>query len=31
VIYFYESYRQRQITPRLAFITEGPYAVPVKK
>jgi hypothetical protein len=31
VIYFYESYRQRQITPRLAFISEGPYAVPVKK
>ena len=31
VIYFYESCRQRQIIPRLAFITEGPYAVPVKK
>jgi hypothetical protein len=31
VIYFFESYRKRKITPRLAFISEGPYAVPVKK
>jgi nickel-dependent lactate racemase len=31
VLYFYESYRQRQVAPRVAFIQEGPYAVPLKK
>ncbi len=28
--YFYRSYRERNLSPRTAFITEGPYAVPVK-
>jgi nickel-dependent lactate racemase len=31
VIYFYKAYEKRQISPRIAFIREGPYAVPVKK
>ncbi|MBM4329901.1 MAG: nickel-dependent lactate racemase [Deltaproteobacteria bacterium] len=31
VIYFHNQYAARNITPRLAFISEGPYAVPVKK
>ena len=31
IIYFYTQYTNRQISPRLAFISEGPYAVPVKK
>jgi len=31
VIYCVQSYMQKQITPSLAFINEGPYAVPVKK
>ncbi|MDI6755906.1 MAG: nickel-dependent lactate racemase [Thermodesulfobacteriota bacterium] len=30
VIYFHNQYAPRNITPRLAFISEGPYAVPVK-
>jgi nickel-dependent lactate racemase len=31
VIYSVQSYMQRQITPSFALISEGPYAVPVKK
>ena len=30
VIYFYQAYAQKQITPSFAFIKEGPYAVPTK-
>jgi nickel-dependent lactate racemase len=31
IIYFYKAYENRQISPRMAFIREGPYAVPVKR
>ena len=31
VIYCVQSYRQGQTTPSFAFISEGPYAVPMKK
>ena len=31
IIYFYKVCENRQISPRMAFIREGPYAVPVKK
>lgn len=31
VIYFYKAYADRQPPPRMAFIREGPYAVPVKR
>jgi hypothetical protein len=31
VVYFYQTYAQKQITPSFAFIKEGPYAVPTKK
>jgi hypothetical protein len=31
IIYFYRAYENRQISPRMAFIREGPYAVPVKR
>jgi len=31
ILYCYSRYSNRQISPRLAFISEGPYAVPVKK
>jgi len=31
IFYFYRAYENRQISPRMAFIREGPYAVPVKK
>ena len=31
VIYFYGACEKRQIFPRMAFIREGPYAVPIKK
>ena len=31
IIYSYSSYETRQITPRVAFIPEGPYAVPTPK
>jgi len=31
VIYSYNVYQRRQIAPRIAFIREGPYAVPIKK
>lgn len=30
VIYFHHQYATQNISPRLAFISEGPYAVPVK-
>jgi len=30
VIYFYENLESRRVSPRMAFIREGPYAVPVK-
>lgn len=30
VIYFHQKYKEQNISPRLAFISEGPYAVPVK-
>lgn len=31
VIYFYTAYEKKQIIPHMAFIREGPYAVPIKK
>jgi hypothetical protein len=31
IIYSYSTYRRKQITPRIAFIREGPYAVPTRK
>jgi len=31
VIYSYRAYERRQINPRVAFIREGPYAVPARK
>jgi hypothetical protein len=31
VIYSYHAHKRKQITPRTAFIREGPYAVPIKK
>jgi nickel-dependent lactate racemase len=31
VIYFHRALEKRQTSPRMAFIREGPYAVPVKK
>jgi len=30
VIYFHYQYATQNIAPRMAFISEGPYAVPVK-
>jgi nickel-dependent lactate racemase len=30
VFYFYRAYKEKDISPRVAFIREGPYAVPVK-
>ena len=30
VFYFYQSARERSISPRVAFVREGPYGVPVK-
>jgi nickel-dependent lactate racemase len=30
VSYFYEGYKNKGISPRLAFLREGPYAVPVR-
>jgi nickel-dependent lactate racemase len=30
VIYFYRAYEKKHISPSMAFIREGPYAVPIK-
>ncbi len=30
VFYFYQSAKERSISPRMAFVREGPYGVPVK-
>ncbi len=30
VFYFYQAYKEKNISPRVAFIREGPYGVPVK-
>jgi hypothetical protein len=30
IFFHYQTYREKSISPRVAFIREGPYAVPVK-
>ena len=30
VFYFYQAYKNKDLSPRMAFLREGPYAVPVK-
>lgn len=30
VFYFYQAYKNKNLSPRMAFLREGPYAVPVK-
>jgi len=31
VFYSYQAYKEKGVSPRMAFVCEGPYAVPVKK
>jgi lactate racemase len=31
IFYFYEAYQSKNISPRMAFLTEGPYAVPAQR
>jgi hypothetical protein len=31
VFYFYQACKEKNISPRMAFVREGPYAVPLKK
>jgi nickel-dependent lactate racemase len=31
VLYYYQAFKEKGVAPRMAFVREGPYAVPVKK
>jgi nickel-dependent lactate racemase len=31
IFFYYQTYREKSISPRVAFIREGPYAVPLRK